>query len=285
MKKTKPTFSMKRNLMLCSLSVLGLGIALNSATVTAAIIAQDDFSYTVDEDLNTQSGGSGWGSNQWIAETSTAANVTLQSKGAQFTGTDPDSVNFAYRQLDNAYSGDTVYVSYTLELGQTPDSDFFALWLDNTTDTNNNHGSSRLNTGLGTADALFSRLHSNKIATNPTPASADTAYNLVVRYSKSVSGESEVYNTMKFWINPTYDDLSGPGVGEVTNYSTISNFSYVGFRGAANEGGESYFVDDLVLATEWGDVVAIPEPATWVMFISGMSALFLGVLRGRNKAS
>jgi hypothetical protein len=75
----------------------------------AIIIASDDFNYSVGQ-LNTQSGGTGWGSNAWTANTSNTSitqvvdpDVNLSDDRAlQFTGNNNAA---ASRQLGLAFSG------------------------------------------------------------------------------------------------------------------------------------------------------------------------------------
>jgi hypothetical protein len=261
-------------------------LALAGLPAQAVIIATDNFnSYTAGTSLSGGTGGSGWNGTGWVTSSLGGATVMVESNGgsnaAEFTvGTESSLINFAYRQLSSSYSGDVVFVSYTLEMGQTPSADFFTLWVDNTSSTSNSHATNRLNTGLlNTTDDLFGRLNATTVVNGPSVVSGDT-YQLVVQYSKSVSGAAQLYNTMSFWVNPTNGDLGTP-IGTITA-STLSSFEYIGFRGALNESGDTYWVDNITVATTWGDVVPVPEPSTSVLLTGALTVAL--TLRRRRRS-
>lgn len=272
--------------LLSRLLLLTSAVTLASFSGQAAIIATDNFnSYTAGSNLAGGTGGTGWNATGWVTSGTGGATVTVESNGgsnaAEFTtGSTANIPNFAYRQLAAPYTGDLVYVSFTLELGQTPSEDFFTLWVDNTSDGSNNH-SDTLNTGLlNSTDDLFARPNSpTPIINGPAAASGET-YQLVVRYSKSVSGAAQPYNTVSFWVNPTDGDFGSP-IGTASS-STNSSLSYIGFRGAANESGNTYWVDNVTLATEWNDVVAVPEPATAALLVGGLALALVSRRRVRS---
>jgi hypothetical protein len=103
-------------------------------------------------------------------------------------------------------------------------------------------------------------------------------YQLVVQYSKSVSGAGESYNTMSFWVNPSNGDLAMP-IGTLSA-NTVTAFEYIGFRGAVNESGDTYWVDNIIVATAWNDVVPVPEPST--SFLLAGALTFAVALRRRR---
>jgi hypothetical protein len=87
-------------------------------------------------------------------------------------------------------------------------------------------------------------------------------------------------------VNPTLGSAEGSNSHEVQlevgfeglfpGNSAINNFWFV--AGTNNE-GESAYLDDLVIGTEWGDVTAIPEPSTLALLgLTGLAAM-LGLRR------
>lgn len=279
MKKSTPLAISSR--ILKNLAAPALFLAVSQ--LNAAVIASDDFSYTSGSALNGASGGTG----SWSASWTAASFVTTEDNTAQFgngSSNTPDGNEMAYRTFD-AYSGDVLYVSYELTLSPTTLSgDFFTLWLDSAASVGgtDNHGVSRLNTGV-TNGSSFARISSSAARTSTGPTlSASVSYQFVVKYSKSVSGEANKFDTIEWWLNPTGSDYGDPiGTISGTDLSTLlTSISAVGFRGAGNDNGDQFWVDNLTLATEWNDVV-IPESAT-TTYLALMLIVLVGLGRFRR---
>ncbi|AHF91045.1 hypothetical protein OPIT5_13360 [Opitutaceae bacterium TAV5] len=252
-------------------SLAGLLLAASpalSSRLAAEIIASDSFSYGTGP-LDSASGGSGWATN-WTADpvaTTTDSGVTFGNAAPP----PPNNNELAYRTFA-AQSGDALFVSMTLTATGHAGDDFFALWLDNVVD-GGTHATSRLNVGMSSGN-LIARLSTTRVSTGPAVVNG-TSYQLVVAYTKSVSGSDKMFDTVQWWVDPTATDLGSPtgtvsGSGLSTLLTSISN---VGFRGASNEATDQYLVNNLVIATTWNDVVpAIPEPRTAALVV-GIAAL------------
>lgn len=229
--------------------------ALGVQSAHASIIATDTFSYTAGTSLNGANGGSGW-SSFWTANEHVKANGDAAVFGDGVNA--PNANELAYRTFDT-YSGDSLFISVTITSTGHEGNDFFALWLDNAADASN-HGTSRLNTGMSSGN-LMTRLSTSRTSTGPA-VSNGISYQLVVSYTKSVSGSGQPFDTVTWWVNPADGDFSTP-TGSVSGSgltTSLTSISHVGFRGANNENSDSYQVSDLVIATSWNDVVtAIPE--------------------------
>ncbi|RRJ95626.1 hypothetical protein Ga0100231_016375 [Opitutaceae bacterium TAV4] len=243
-----------------------------STQLAAAIIASDSFSYDASSPLNDASGGSGWTSN-WTADA--VATTSASGSGVTFgngSDTAPNKDELAYRTFATQ-SGDALFVSMTLTATGHEGNDFFALWLDNTVGSGN-HGPSRLNVGMASGK-LIARLSNIAGLTSTGPAVVNnTSYQLVVAYTKSVPGSDKAFDTLKWWINPTTAADFATPFGTVSS-SGLTSISSIGFRGASNEPADQYFVNNLVIATTWDDVVSvIPEPHT-ASLVTGIATLVL----------
>ncbi|MDA3872816.1 MAG: PEP-CTERM sorting domain-containing protein [Kiritimatiellae bacterium] len=266
--------------------LLPLALLAYATHLSADILAQDQFEYTVDDPLNAANGGTGWSGGWNAVDSGTTTHVTVEtnngSSAAHFAGSDPNAKNFAYRPFGSTLDQDTLYVSYLFEFES--DGNFFALWLDDTTSTSNNHSNVVPNTGLFTSGDLFARFVGTGEITGPTAVSG-TPYQLVIEVSKSTPGVTEDYTNIRFWVNPENSDLGTPTGTNYTNESTSrSSYDYVGFRGAGNADGDSFWVDDLIIATEWDDVVVIPEPSTVALVLVALVGI-APFLRRRSRRS
>lgn len=269
--------------MILAISLLA---QMSSTAVVGAVLADDTFGYDSGSALNGAAGGSGW-SGAWVA----SSLVSVEAGGTARFGTgaiSPNGNELAYRTFDS-YSGDALFVGLTINASGHEGNDFFALWLDHSSfvGTGGNHGVSRVNTGMSSGN-LFMRLSSTAERTSTGAAVAgDQSYRIVVEYSKSVSGADQPFDTVSWWINPTSTSLSTPtgtisGTGLTTLLSTINT---VGFRGANNEASDQYRIDDLVLATTWGDIVSIPEPSAMALAAGSAALASVIVLRRRGGAA
>lgn len=251
--------------------LIGLFALVASNPVGAAILVSDSFSYPQDDPLNGASGGTGWAT-PWTA----VAGVTTTSAGATFTATAGANANeLAYRTF-SSYSGDILYIAFTITATNLDMSnDFFALWLDSADNVGANatHSASLLNAGMSNGN-LFARATTNNTGTAVGSVTSGTTYQFVLAYEKTTPGSSNNYNKVSIWINPP--DSSNPGTpdGSWTSAGGINAISAVGFRGVNNDAGDIYYIDTLKIATAWNDVVPIPEPGITLTFGIGLIVIF-----------
>lgn len=238
-------------------STTGLFLAIAGLTVFplepihSEIVARDTFTYPTGSDVDGASGGSGWTSN-WTA----ISGVKAASPGIAFADGNANNNELAYRSFAEQ-SGDTLYVAFTVTATGHEGNDAFMLWLDGSDNlgTNATHSGSRLNAGM-LSGLLFARPTTSK-SEDLTGGDVEDgeSYRIVVAYTKSKPGKTEPFNTVALWINPTQESQDAP-IGQAVSMGGLPGITTVGFRGFGNEAADRYLVQDLVIATDWKEVVA-----------------------------
>lgn len=254
--------------------VIGLGLLALAPSAMAAIIASDNFSYAAGE-LNSQNGGNGW-AGAWAAAT---AVTQVASPGAlQFTG---NNDNAAYRQLSSAFSGDALYVDFTVKIdsGSLTNNDFLGFWLD--TITSGAH-TNRPNTGIKSdgsgANDVFARTTGTGgsfVTSSNIGSSNDVLYHIVGRLTKSGGN----YNKFEVWLDPILADL-GTADAVFNGNSGISQITQVGFRTVNLDSGDVVSLDNLRLSTTWNEALSVPEPASLALL--GIGLIGIGSLRRKQ---
>ncbi|MEM7791991.1 MAG: hypothetical protein AAF546_11365, partial [Verrucomicrobiota bacterium] len=107
-------------------------------------------------------------------------------------------------------------------------------------------------------------------------------YYMVAKISKT--GGSSSYNQLDLWVNPSAGDSNSP-LGTSTGSISFSEFSTVGFRSVNLGSNDRLWVDSLTIATEWEDVVPIPEPSQLVVWLSLFALSLAGFKRRRRISS
>ena len=265
-------------------------VVATAGSANAAIVAQDSFqSYTAPGPLAGNNGGSGWagawgsaGGNPTVIDPATDLVANGNNGGNRAVQFAANNDNAAYRTLASAQSGD-IFFSFLFRFdigtgGSIGNNDFLALWFDNVT-TGSHTG--RPNIGLksqeGPSDTdYFVRLSLGDEEYSTTQAVVGTTVQLVGRLFKDANAN---YNRMSLWVNPTNSDLGSPDATAMIGAS-ISSFNTVGFRTTNLDSSDKLLVDQLVLGTDWQDVV-VPEPSALVVWAFAMAAGVIG-LRRRN---
>jgi hypothetical protein len=262
------------NLPRTLLSALAL-LIVSASLSRAAVIASDSFTYTAGA-LSGANGGQGWQAG-WGATSAVTVASFNGSNAAVITGGSNNVT--ASRQLSASVTADEVYVSMRFTMDSLSASDFAVLWLDANNNTSSTHNNERFN--MGTSNSVFlARPDSEADYTvSSGTATAGVTYHLVARYYKSTAGASNPYDSVQFWLNPTNGSQGTPLGTETTPDSTFASFSYVGIRTANLESTDIFYIDDLVLATTWDDVVPVPEPGAGIL--AGLALLAVGVRRFR----
>jgi hypothetical protein len=260
-------------------------VIAGTATTHAALIAYDGFeSYTVGTSINGGSGGTGWGSNNWVGSEANTGDAAAITKTMSYSGGDV-SVNGGSTALrlqnDNGHLAirsyaaqtGTVYISYLFETNDS--SEFFQQW--NTgrenfdgADTDSASVMQRLD---GSTEKFGARLNSNStqnFGSSPTVAN-NTTYFVVARMSKDGTG---YYNMMDMMINPT--SLTEPGSWDITNVQNtdtgLNELTSLGFRLVGLSTGDQYFIDEIRVGSSY-DAVVIPEPSTFLLMGVALTAV------------
>lgn len=280
---------------LMAASVVGL-----TRSLSAGIIAADDFeSYALGQ-LEPPSGsapygGSGWSASWNVLDTDRArvqvvARSMVYSAGTVFVdgglralqlrpGDDTASMVLLGRPISTQTA--PVYISFLLEAptvlgstgGNTTD-DFLQIGMDTS------FANPRVSGGIsGVTPRFFARTTTN--AANTTlgaNVSPTTTYLMVLKFSGG-------YNRADVYINPT-SDVEGVHTPTATyvGASGVSSLSDLIFRTARHETGlDWYYIDNVTVGTAFADVVPVPEPAALALALTAALAVGAFVLR-RGKA-
>lgn len=167
------------------------------------------------------------------------------------------------RSFATAITGQNVYFSYLLKNTDTNYNDNLDFGLTLTADGQNNRGLGvwAPNGGGGKAGYMFG--WGTNVGSTALPAGSNL---LVVE----LIWDGSKYATANFWLNPSTTSSDTPdatsNAGSATSLSSINMWS-------ANYTSGAFAIDNITVGTQWSDVVAVPEPTTWVMMVSGLGML------------
>lgn len=273
------------------LPVCALGLACSSHSLRATVIAYDSFAYTDGSNLAGLTGGTGWDATTNVGWTvnSNITSATIQS-GALVLGNGTDSVltaastaSNATRYLASSYSGDSLFIKYTFSVGAgtTSNADRFYMtllgsgngggWgnLEIGTGVNNTYASST--SGAVGDNSIAARVYQdvgNRVTASTTVGDL-TSYTVIVEFSKSVSGSTNKYDTLRLWVNPSDSDYSSASAKSLTYSTILYTINRISFNIDEVEAGDVFKVNEVMLATTWADVTAIPEPSSLSLLLGG----------------
>jgi len=261
----------------------------------ASLIVSEDFNYSAGE-LNGQSGGSGF-TGAWTANTAVtevqSGSLTF-TRGDGYTYSNPggkleligNADNAAQRTLSSAFSGDTFYVGFLLNVaGSLDNNDFGAGWFNNVDGIGLGLKANQGN-GSGSYD-VFARAKYDSSAPNAGAyhqnLTIGTTYLVVAQFSKTTSGAGNPYTTANLWVDPVYASSGTPDATLTQSGSGLSSsVSSFGFRSANLDAGDKVYYDMLRIGDTWADVVPVPESTTMIagaLLLLPFAASTLRILR------
>ena len=183
-----------------------------------------------------------------------------------------DRQNPIRRTFASPFSGDTLFVRFRLryeassiDSAASGDGEFFVLWLDQVEGSGSStHSGGIPNLGIHVDERgenrFMVRYQAKGEAFGP-PLEGDRDTVLVARLAKSVSGDTEPFDELSLWVDPTPDSLAEPDA-VVRDAKAISKVSWLGFSTARKtEPGDRILVGDLRTGTAWQDMLGKPAPA------------------------
>lgn len=262
-------------------AVAALALSAVSAS-QAALLVYDGFDYTAGVINGTQSGGTGWSTN-WVVGEANAPSIV--SPGLTFTGLDTEGNALSdatvqsrgtRRTFDNTgLGGDGTSIWFSALYNHTSAGSDFRLKF---------FGSSSLSLGVSDyATALnsgigFHFLGGTGLRVENQNVQIGTATSLAVNTVNLIVGRIDFSDTLNqdrvlLWVNPTISGTA-PLDSLAAQNVTLQLQTTLGNAVAARWGGAGTgIVDEIRLGTTFGDVVAIPEPSTYVLVLGGLGAL------------
>lgn len=246
---------MKKLTSAVTLAAVVLVASLSATTSYASIIFGDDFSYADGPLTNAASWTRFGGSDDTPAVTSEQVSLGSGSSDVERGFTEQTGELFFSLELNVASSSSGATYAFGFRDGGALNGGRF--WLDGTT------GGYNIGVSVDDTPGVYSG--------SPTLL----GYGLVFRIVGHFDGTDQV----SVWVDPLFGDQGSPEIS--TTSVTVSNPDAFFIRqgDAWDAGGSSYTVDNLVVGTEWSDVV-VPEPSTAAFL--GLAGLALLAHRRRK---
>ena len=280
--------------------ILTISIIFLAIPACASSIFYEGFNSYLPGELNTQNGGTGWGT-AWTAITAntevvnpgTALSYSVPGGGTvnggssalQLTGNNNAQIA---RSISTAQTGD-VYFSflYRQSGGILNTDDMMLFWFDNNTTLSGiQNGVPNIgvkgNNGTGAGPEDFVSRVTVGFPEYSTAFVPGTDFFIVGRLFKTGAGN---YDSFSLWVNPSFGDAGTPDITS-TAAGTSSSFLRLGIRSANQDAADILNVDEFTAGTTWNDVVPaaitpIPEPTAFALAGIG----FIGILLSRRKRS
>ncbi len=267
----------------CALFAL-LAVGLMSKESFGVLIASDDFeSYTDGAGINAGAGGTGWTGNWFGVAGATTELGVIPSYGTslQFATAADNAVGRNF----TAQTGDELFIGFVLRTPATwTTSDFIQIISNNTTAATSSFGSGQSGGVQNLASSPYFVRKGAAANTTNTPTLGhpdDTTQQIVLRFSKSVSGAANNYDVVELFLNQatqgTADLTRGSAASGDGLVSTMSAFHVRTFNAAIPEA----FIDNVNVATTY--VQAVPEPGTLAIAGFGGCLAVAGVVRKRMR--
>jgi len=249
-------------------------------SLQAAVVLSDDFSGYTTGPINGDGGNPQTGSytDNWAGTTSGGLSNFTADERLQITRPSGSFNGGYYSRINPAGSangGNVLYFSAQLTLDSGVEGAAFGLDLDGRTNLVgiNSAGNAAIwnQPNISTTNSATTY---NDVFTNDETAVGTSAYTfgntyLLVGKIEDAANWGGGNDRVTLWVDPLLGSLEGANSHEVQvevgfnglfpANSSIDNFW---FLAATNNAGESAYLDDLIIATDWAEVTAIPEPST-----------------------
>lgn len=254
------------------------------AGASAALIAEDGFeSYSIgnleDGDGVVPAGGSGNWNGTWDVLNTDRSAVQVVSRSMMYSNgsvtvnggaralrltpsNDASSAIYVSRLFQSQGSSGPVYLSFLLEnpTVENPTDDFFQVGLDSS--VVNPRTSTGIADNSSDAPRLFARTTTSSSTTTfgASNIDASTIYLVVMKISDGPTTGSN-FDLVEVFVNPSSTVEGAPSFAR-SGSSGINSVAALIFRTARHEGGDSYYVDQIRIASTFEQAV-IPEPASF----------------------
>lgn len=258
-----------KTFLTCYLGICGLALSVPEAFAEPFPIVADRFdpSTELSADLSPTESVDGWRGGWKLsrilpATFDPAADSQWPSVLIRGTG---GRNNPLRRQLDRVYAEDEVFVAFRFvyepkRVRESPDPEFFVLWLDRTEGSDQAvHNSGIPNIGIHLADrgpskgqnVFMLRFGSSHTAWSQHKLEPGETYRLITRLSKEKPGDRNDFTQMELWINPQPESQEKPHL-TISGQAGLHQFNWVGFAtGLKTEHDDRIRVGDLALSSSW----------------------------------
>lgn len=294
-KQSQPINAATRLCWSCVVAVRLIPLTIFATTQVALgdPVAVDSFDYPAG-DVKRASGGLGWNAGpsqgwklsrqptqRFVGEGlrySIGEDTNIGRGSAVVVNGTNDRNNPLRRQLKSVFSGDVLFVRFLLrydadgiDQAATDDGEFFVLWLDDIDGGDGaTHNPSVPNIGVRVRETgprdrqknLFMvRIGDRNTAFSSVELEGDHTYLVVGKLSKTRPGFTNNFDRFELWVDPKPSDRGSPLA--TARGRGVNTVRWLGFStGKKTESQDRIWIDELVLADSWEDVLGLPHAAT-----------------------
>jgi hypothetical protein len=250
------------------------------------LISYDGFDYPVSTGVPGTNGGTGWAAG-WQANGADVGEIVSgsiafgdagfdsQSTGNRLSWTNGANGDGWSRQLASSTgSSDTTFVSFLYEYDRTAAGDSFVFGVDTQIRNPRSYAQNRIffgRNGVDTTQTVLTAI-SGGTSTELGTFNVDSTNPVMVVLGIDAAGDA-----IDIWLNPGSLGGSSPSVTATATGMGLGSFNWLNWAGSWN----NWKLDEVRVGTSYGDVTAVPEPATYAALF-GVLAL-AGVMWRRRR--
>jgi hypothetical protein len=250
-------------------------LTLGALSAGAGIISYDGFDYPVATGVPASNGGIGWAAGwqangtdvgEMLAGSISSGDATFDasSTGNRLSWTNGANGDGWSRQLAASRSGtDTTFFSFMLEYDRTTATESFYFGLDTQIRNPRSWAATRFRlnrNGVDTSQTLIEQYNGSAWVQVGSTLNVDTTNPTLVVFSVDAQND-----TLNLWLNPT-PSSTAPSA-DVSGAIAAGSFNWVNFAGEWN----NWKLDEVRLGDSFGDVTAVPEPATYAALLGALA--------------